>query len=89
MLSAFLIRPLSDGPQIDFFCLLITTIVVFNLFYWSIKSFIVEMNECLNIKISKCLVLTDTNMNNIQPLEVVDRGSETQPQVVENLNTFT
>ena len=24
-----------------------------------------------------------------QPLEVVDRGSETQPQVVENLNGFT
>ena len=24
-----------------------------------------------------------------QPLEVVDRGSETQPQVVENLNKFT
>ena len=25
-------------------------------------------------------------MRNFQPLEVVDRGSETQPQVVENLN---
>ena len=25
-------------------------------------------------------------MSNIQPLEVVDRDSETQPQVVENLN---
>ena len=25
-------------------------------------------------------------MINFQPLEVVDRGSETQPQVVENLN---
>ena len=25
-------------------------------------------------------------MSNFQPLEVVDRGSETQPQVVENLN---
>ena len=24
-------------------------------------------------------------MSNFQPLEVVDRGSETQPQVVENL----
>ena len=24
-----------------------------------------------------------------QPLEVVDRGSETQPQVVENLNKLT
>ena len=26
------------------------------------------------------------NMSNFQPLEVVDRGSETQPQVGENLN---
>ena len=25
-------------------------------------------------------------MSNCQPLEVVDRGGETQPQVVENLN---
>ena len=28
-------------------------------------------------------------MSNFQPLEVVDRGSETQPQLVENLNKFT
>ena len=28
-------------------------------------------------------------MSNFQPLEVVDRGSETQSQVVENLNKFT
>ena len=27
-------------------------------------------------------------MSNFQPLEVVDRGSETQPQVVENLNKY-
>ena len=27
-----------------------------------------------------------TNMSNFQPLEVVDRGTETQLQVVENLN---
>ena len=26
------------------------------------------------------------NINNFQTLEVVNRGSETQPQVVENLN---
>ena len=30
------------------------------------------------------LVLKLTNMSNFQPLEVVDRRSETQPQVVEN-----
>ena len=29
------------------------------------------------------------NMSNFQPLEVVDRGSETQPQVVKNLNKLT
>ena len=40
----------------------------------------------LNIKICKCLGLNITKMGNFQPLEVVDRGSETQPQVVENLN---
>ena len=28
-------------------------------------------------------------MSNFQTLEVVDRGSETQPQVVENLNKLT
>ena len=28
-------------------------------------------------------------MSNFQPLEVVDRGRGTQPQVVENLNKFT
>ena len=27
-------------------------------------------------------------MSNFQPVEVLDRGSETQPQVVENLNKF-
>ena len=41
---------------------------------------------CLNIKICKCLASNSTHMSNFQPLEVVDRGSETQPQVVENLN---
>ena len=28
-------------------------------------------------------------MSNFQPFEVVDRGSETQPQAVKNLNTFS
>ena len=28
-------------------------------------------------------------MSNFQPLEVVDRGSDPQPQVVENLNKLT
>ena len=43
-----------------------------------------EWNACLNINICKWL---DSNYN-FQPLDVVDRGSETQPQVVENLNRF-
>ena len=30
-------------------------------------------------------VLNESNMSSFQPLEVVDRGSETQSQVVENL----
>ena len=41
---------------------------------------------CLNIKICKCVVLNSTNMSNFHPLEVVDRGSETQLQVGENLS---
>ena len=40
---------------------------------------------CLNIKICKGLVSNYPNMTNFQPLEVVVRDSETQPQVVENL----
>ena len=35
------------------------------------------------------MVLNETNMSNFAPLEVVDRGSETQPEVVENLNKIT
>ena len=45
-----------------------------------------ERNVCLNIKICKCLVQNETNMINFHPLEVVDRGSETQLEVGENLN---
>ena len=37
----------------------------------------------------KGLVSNYANMSNFEPLEVVDRGSETQPQVVENLNKLT
>ena len=33
--------------------------------------------------------LIKRNTNNFQPLEVVDRGSETQPQVVKNLKKLT
>ena len=41
---------------------------------------------CLNIKICKLLISYETNMSHFQPLVVVDRGSETQLQVGENLN---
>ena len=47
------------------------------------------LKRFLNIKICKCVVLNLTNMTNFQPLEVVGRGSETQPQVDKNLNKFT
>ena len=58
--------------------LLITTIVVFNLFYLSIKS------QLLGMK----LVFKHKDQINFQPHEVVDRDSETQLQVGENLNTL-
>ena len=41
---------------------------------------------CLNIKICECLVSYQTNMGDFHPLEVVDRGSETQLQVGEKIN---
>ena len=41
---------------------------------------------CLSIKICKFLVSNLIKMSNFHTLEVVDRGSETQPQVCENLN---
>ena len=44
---------------------------------------------CLNIKICKYLCSNYPNMSIFQPLEVVDRGSETQRQVVGNLNKLT
>ena len=70
--------------------LLITTIVVFIMFlisgpnhcYW-------EWNVCINIKICEYVCSNETNMSNFQPHEVVDRGSETQLQVAENLNKWT
>ena len=40
---------------------------------------------CLNITICTCLVLYKSNMSNFHPLEVVDRGSETQLQLDEDL----
>ena len=43
----------------------------------------------LNIKTCKCLVSNKTNMGNFHALEIVDRGSETQPKEVENLNKLT
>ena len=43
----------------------------------------------MDIKICKCLVSNETSISNFQALEVVDRGSETQPQVLENLNKIT
>ena len=41
---------------------------------------------CLNIKILQMFGLIQTNMSNFHPLEVVDRGSETQLQVGEDVS---
>ena len=41
---------------------------------------------CLIIRIYRCLASNETNTSNFQLLEVVDRGSETQPQVIKYLN---
>ena len=71
-------------------CLLITTIIIFNLFYQPIKSLSLAKkcvskhprfsNVCAQIK--QILVI-------FNHLEVVDRGSETQLQVGENVNDLT
>ena len=37
-----------------------------------------QRNDCLDIKISKCLVSNETNMSIFHPLEVLGRGSEPQ-----------
>ena len=47
------------------------------------------MEDSLNIKICKYFVSNKTSMSNIPPLEVVERGGDTQPQVVEYLNKIT
>ena len=44
---------------------------------------------CLNIKICKFFCPDETKMSDLQSLEVVGRGSETQLQVGENLNKLT
>ena len=66
------------------FILLIMTIVVFNLFYQSTKSSLLGMkcvskHEDLQIYVLKL----NKYMTNLQPLEVVYRGSETQLQLGE------
>ena len=68
--------------------LLITIIVVFN-FNLFFKSPIWEENVCLTIRICNGEISNLTNMINFHPSEVVDRGSETQLQVGENVNTLT
>ena len=41
---------------------------------------------CLNINICKYVGSKLTNMSNFQSFEVVDRGSETKLQIIENLD---
>ena len=68
------------------FSVICMTVVVFNLLSLEIKSLLLGTNECLNIKICKCLDTNQTNMSHFHSLEVVGRGSETQLQVSENFN---
>ena len=64
-------------------------IVVFTRFISRLKHCYWERNVCVNIEICKCLFSNLPNMSFFQPLAVVDRGSETKPQVVKNLNKLT
>ena len=69
--------------------LLIATIVVFNLFYLSIKSLILGTKCVLQ---HQDLQMFGLNLNKYEffyPLKVVNRGSETQLQVGKNLNNLT
>ena len=69
----------------------------FQLFYLPIKSQLLGMQLLFKhqnfYKIYKKFIniwsQIKTDMGNFQPLEVVERRSETQPQVVENLNKLT
>ena len=45
-----------------------------------------KMGVDLSIIVNVSYEIKQIIMTNFQPLEVVNRGSETQPQVVENLN---
>ena len=44
---------------------------------------LMSMKLHLDIKICKCLVASSPNISNFHSLEVVDRGSEAQLEVVE------
>ena len=69
---------------------LITTSIVFNLFYSLNKSPILETKCVFKHKdLQKIDLKVNTYMSNFHSLEVVGRGSETQLQVGENLNKLT
>ena len=53
-------------------------------FYWHLYNQLLKLKCAFNFDIY--WDLNFTNNTNFQSLEVVDRGSETQPQVTENLN---
>ena len=82
---AILVGPQPDTSVLTLI-LLITAIVVFNLFYSSTKLLLLGMKCVSNIKISKYFCSNLKQMHNFHPLEVVVR--ETQLQVVENLDKF-
>ena len=62
-----------------------STIVDMLCFYWHLYNQLVKVKYALNLE-TLIYARDFTNNTNFQSLEVVDRGSETQLQVTENLN---
>ena len=55
-------------------------------FYWHLYNQLLKVKCAFNFETEICWDLNFINNTNFQSLEVVDRGSETQLQVAENLN---
>ena len=56
-------------------------------FYWHLYNQLLKIKKCFQSQNTGiCWDLNFTNNTNFQSLEIVDRGSETQLQVAENLN---
>ena len=79
---------LGNGSNLTLI-LLITTIVVFDLFYSSIKSLLLGTKCVFKHQDLQKFGFKLNKYEYFQALGVVDRGSETQPQLLENLNKLT